>query len=264
MAKKSALLSVTAIILLYSSVPAYAQSVTNVYDGAGRLIKQTIPNKNLIFLYTYDRNGNLIARKADVSSPTAPGNLSLSFLRENAATVTWTPSTDDRGIEKYEFSLASPNSVKSGTLDKSSSTLPFSELQASTTYTFSIKAVDVAGRLSTSSTLTFRTKDITIPTRPTLQSLDSDGPVVTLRWQASTDPEGIKEYVVYLNGVEKGRTSSTTYTISNLPYRQSLSFAVRAIDNYGYVSDASNGSINLIPKDQIDFAGSYRAGIGTR
>ncbi|MEO3944980.1 fibronectin type III domain-containing protein [Gorillibacterium sp. CAU 1737] len=238
----------------YSNIGTYsAKSVINNYDSAGRLIRQTVTDKNLVIVYSYDKNGNLISRKVDAAPPTAPGKVITSFIRENAATMNWNLSSDDRGVDYYEYTLTSNGQEKKGRLSPTATSIHLTGLIPSTTYTFSIKAVDIAARSSSVSSITIRTKDLTIPTKPVLTSLVGDGPTLSVSWSPSSDPDGIKEYILFLNGNEYLRTKATSVTLTNLPFRSNMVIKVQAIDIYEYASETSTSpTVYLIPSNEIE------------
>lgn len=60
-----------------------------------------------------------------------------------------------------------------------------------------------------------------------------------LTWTASTDNKNVKEYIVYRNNTEVGRTSSTTFTNTNLQANTEYTYTVAAVDGANNVSDKS-------------------------
>lgn len=84
--------------------------------------------------------------------------------------------------------------------------------------------------------------DTEAPTAPT--NLYSDGTTKTstvLRWTASTDNVGVKNYIVYQDGVIKGSTSgNTAITMTGLTSGKSYAFSVVARDAAGNLSSPSN------------------------
>ena len=114
-------------------------------------------------------------------------------------------------------------------------------LVPSTSYSFSVVAVDNAGNVSansaTASATTLSLPDTTAPSTPTgvgatAQSTTSIG----VSWTASTDASGIKEYRVYSGGALKATVTGTSATVTGLVPSTSYSFSVVAVDNAGNVS----------------------------
>ena len=86
--------------------------------------------------------------------------------------------------------------------------------------------------------------DTQAPTAPTnLVSTHLTATTVDLNWQASTDNIGVTGYDVYVNGVKTMSTSganATQVTVSGLTPAVTYTFAVKAFDGSGNVSDFSN------------------------
>lgn len=93
-----------------------------------------------------DYTVNLVAGSSDTTAPSAPTNLTASGTTQTTTTLSWNPSTDNVGVTGYD--------VYSGAtlLGNVSSTIAnITGLVASTTYTFSVRALDAAGNVSSSS-----------------------------------------------------------------------------------------------------------------
>ncbi len=83
--------------------------------------------------------------------------------------------------------------------------------------------------LKTASTV--NTADITAPTVPTgLKKTAKTTSSVSLGWNASTDNTKVTGYRVFVDGVAKGTTGSTSYTVSGLAPGTSYAFSVSAFD----------------------------------
>jgi len=82
----------------------------------------------------------------DTQAPTAPTNLTSPSKTSTSVNLSWTASTDNVGVTGYEV-------YNGSTLAGSTSGTTFtaSGLTASTTYSFTVKAKDAAGNLSTAS-----------------------------------------------------------------------------------------------------------------
>jgi chitinase len=84
-------------------------------------------------------------------------------------------------------------------------------------------------------------KDITPPTTPTNLSVASiSSTSIALKWSASTDNVGVKQYNVYKNGNYVGYSSTTSYTVSGLTPATTYSFYIIAQDASGNLSSQSN------------------------
>ena len=84
--------------------------------------------------------------------PTQPTDVTASDVAQSTATITWTASTDDVRVEKYEVYLGS---VMVG--ETSGVAYYLSQLSAATEYTVQIIAVDLGGNKSAPGEVTFTT-----------------------------------------------------------------------------------------------------------
>jgi lysophospholipase L1-like esterase len=82
----------------------------------------------------------------DHSAPTAPTSLSPGNISEDSVALNWSPSSDDVGVAAYDVYRGS---TKVGST--TGTTFSDTGLNASTTYQYSVRAVDGASRVSSSS-----------------------------------------------------------------------------------------------------------------
>jgi fibronectin type 3 domain-containing protein len=122
----------------------------------------------------------------------------------------------------------------------------------STTYTFTVKALDQDANAATSNSVTLTTdpsSDVTPPTVPTnVRIVGSNGcPEFFVAWTQSTDdsdPQQLIEYEIYVNGVlsplavSAGVDNDFVYAIAS----GANTFTVKAVDQAGNTSAASNGA----------------------
>lgn len=89
----------------------------------------------------------------DTQSPTMPENLKVSNITETSAVITWNPSLDNVGVEKYlvKNNKAILAEVTEGT------TASIKALTAGTSYIFEIVALDKEGNVSLPATVSFKT-----------------------------------------------------------------------------------------------------------
>lgn len=83
---------------------------------------------------------------ADVQAPTAPSSLTTSGVTTTSVSLSWNASTDNVGVTYY---LIYKDGVKIDSVTTASYIV--SELSASTTYSFTVKARDAANNISASS-----------------------------------------------------------------------------------------------------------------
>ncbi|MDY7232785.1 carbohydrate binding domain-containing protein [Hyalangium rubrum] len=97
------------------------------------------------------KNGQLLANAgtpcaADTQPPTVPTGLSPGALTPSSVALSWTPSTDNVGVTRYEVLR---NGATVGTPSGASYT--DSGLTPGTSYSYTVKAVDAAGNVSAAS-----------------------------------------------------------------------------------------------------------------
>lgn len=182
---------------------------------------------------------------SDHQAPVAPTGLTASNVQQTSLVLSWTASTDNVGIAGY---YVYQNGVQIGNVSTTSITI--SGLTQFTTYTFTVRARDVAGNISTvSQALQVTTIDAEAPTVPTglsVSNLTQSG--FRLTWNASTDNVGVTGYYVYQNGSLVATVQTHNAQISGLRASTSYVITVRARDAAGNISGLSS-SITVITPD---------------
>jgi len=150
-------------------------------------------------------SGTTDAPVIDTTIPTAPTDLTLTVVSSSRIDMTWTPSTDNVGVIGYRV-------FRGATLVATRFSTDFSDtgLSASTNYTYTVDAFDLAGNFSdpsasqnaTTSSAT-DTQKPTIPATLTATALSSSQ--IMLSWPASTDNVGVTGYKIY-----RGQAASST------------------------------------------------------
>ncbi|CAH8711942.1 lytic polysaccharide monooxygenase [Paenibacillus thiaminolyticus] len=175
----------------------------------------------------------------DPTPPAAPANLAVSNVTSTSAILTWDASTDNAGVTGYKIYRGS---TLAASTNGSTLTYTLAGLTPSTSYSYSVRAVDAAGNQSASSNVvTFTTlppqPDTEPPAAPsslTASAITSSS--VTLTWNASTDNVGVAGYRIYNGTALAGTTSGLNYTVSGLQPETSYTFTVVAFDAAGNVS----------------------------
>ncbi len=230
-----------------SSTPINA----SVSTGTSYVVSALIPSTAYTFIVkakdvagNYSGSSNSIAvttsAAADTTAPTAPTGLTLSSKTNNSVAMTWSASTDAVGVTGYDV-------YKNGVLmdsTLSSTSISATGLSASTSYSFTVKARDAAGNVSSASnTLTVTTDaplDTTAPSAPTnLTVISKDSSSVSFSWNASTDAVGVTGYKVYRSTTLLGTVTGTSYTATGLSANTAYNFTVNAIDAAGNTSTSS-------------------------
>lgn len=163
----------------------------------------------------------------DTEAPTAPTGLTATAINEMRCDLSWTASTDDRGVIGYNIYR---NNVRIGT----STTTSYSDVtcQPSTLYTYEVSAYDDFTNESGRSLPAQATTPVPSPptTPQNLHGTGSTTSTISMAWNASTDNLGVMGYRVYRNGAQVGTSTGTTYTDTGLNYSTSYNYQVDAYD----------------------------------
>ena len=168
-----------------------------------------------------------VSTATDTTPPTAPGNLRSTTITSSSVGIAWNVSTDNAGVTGYRVYRGTSLLVTTTSL-----TYTNTGLTANTSYQYHVDAIDAAGNIASSSTLTVSTAtDTTPPTAPgNLRSTTITSSSVGIAWNVSTDNVGVAYYRVYRNSVQIAQTTSTAYTDTALAAATSYSYTVRAYD----------------------------------
>jgi spore germination protein YaaH len=191
-----------------------------------------------------DRNDRLSRPSVAVTihtgheAPAIPGGLSAIAVGSTGVALSWQPSQAVTGrIAGYRVLR---NGAPVGQFTTTSVRL--GNLTPSTTYRYSVEAVDSLGYVSPESAIvSVRTGAPTPPSTPaSLLAAPLNDRTVALSWQPSQPAQGrIAGYRVLRNGTPVGQYSSTSVNITNLAPSTSYTFTVVAVDSLGNLSDPS-------------------------
>ncbi|MCL9806035.1 GEVED domain-containing protein [Flavobacterium amniphilum] len=213
-------------------------TIPNSNTSTGRIL---VKGTNHIFFDVNNANITVTAGTIDNTAPTAPTNLAASGTTQTTTNLTWTAATDNVAVTSYDV-------YQGATIIGNTATTSYNVtgLTASTAYTFSVRAKDAAGNVSTASntvnvTTSAPVVDTTAPTTPTnLAASGTTSSSTNLSWTASTDNIGVTGYDVYQGATVVGTTASTTFNVTGLAASTAYTFSVRAKDAAGNISTASN------------------------
>ena len=138
----------------------------------------------------------------DTTPPAAPTGLTATAPNPNRVDLSWTAATDNIGVTGYQI-FRDGNQIAS--IGATATTYSDTTVAPSTSYTYTVKAVDAAGNVSAPSNGASVTTnvDTTPPSTPLALQAVAAGPTqVDLSWNASTDDYGVRGYSVYRNGVK--------------------------------------------------------------
>ncbi|MFN8357819.1 MAG: fibronectin type III domain-containing protein [Spirosomataceae bacterium] len=197
----------------------------------------------------------------DTQAPTAPTNLMVSSVTSLSASLTWTASTDNVGVTSYDIYNGS---TLVGSSYNTSANL--TGLTCNTAYSFSVKAKDAAGNVSTASntaTATTSICDTQAPTTPTnLSGSNLSTTSVQLNWTASTDNVGVTGYQVFNGSTLLLTVNATTLVLTNLTCNTTYTFSVKAVDAANNASASSNvvtATTSTCPTGEVVYADNLNA-----
>ncbi|MBA6154937.1 endonuclease [Tenacibaculum sp. S7007] len=176
----------------------------------------------------------------DTQAPTAPTNLAGSNVTQTSVDLAWTAATDNVAVTGYD--LFNGN-TKIATVTSTSYSV--TGLTAATNYTFSVKAKDAAGNISSASnTLGITTKsnaDTTAPSAPTNLAVSNVTQTsANLAWTAATDNVAVTGYDVFNGSTKIATVTSTSYSVTGLTASTNYTFSVKAKDAANNISTSSN------------------------
>jgi uncharacterized repeat protein (TIGR03806 family) len=190
----------------------------------------------------------------DTTPPTAPGNLVATAAGSQSITLAWRASTDSGGS-----GLAGYRIIRNGAqvAQVMANVLTFSDggLTPNTQYNYQVRAFDGDGNVSANSNTASATTpaDTTAPSAPTNATAVASSPTnVNVTWNASTDTggSGLAGYRVFRDGAQIATgIIATTYADNTVQPGTLYTYVVRAVDNAGNVSGASNSAQVTTPNN---------------
>ncbi|WP_062058668.1 GEVED domain-containing protein [Aquimarina longa] len=155
-----------------------------------------------------DYTVNIFPEGSDVTPPTAPTNLIVTNITQTGASLSWDASKDNIGVTEYELFIGERR-ILGG-----KNTFLNLNLSSNTLYTFTIKAKDKAGNISTASnavTLTTYCKSkVTNAKDQYIQKV-----VLGTINKTSTETKGYSDYTSISTRIAKGVTNTITITPKN-------------------------------------------------
>lgn len=187
-----------------------------------------------------------------VAVDTTPPNVSITTPTESASV---SGTIDLAATAEDDVSVSSVSFLLNGRQIAVDSVSPFAtkldtSLYPNGTHQVTAVATDSSSNTSTelvNITINNPVPDTQAPSAPTnLKATSTTFEKVALAWSASTDDQGVKDYEVYRNGSIYARTTSLSYTDTNVTPGATYSYTVRARDNALNTSQSSSElSVNI-------------------
>ncbi|MGY8910159.1 MAG: endonuclease, partial [Flavobacteriales bacterium] len=205
----------------HDSNATYAQGNRNPFIDNAYLATRIWGGENAI-----DSWGIFIT--SDDQAPTVPTNVALSNITTSSIDVSWTASTDNVAVTKYEVYV-------DGTLngEVSNTNYTITGLTPNTTYAVTVLAKDIASNKSENSAAINGTTitDTTAPTVPTnVTNSNISGTTIKVNWSASIDDTAVSSYNIYVNGTFNGSSTTNNYVVSGLTVSTTYSITISAKD----------------------------------
>ena len=176
---------------------------------------------------------NILEAETDVDAfaPTQPKNLSADIRSEGVVRLSWTASSDNGTIAKY-------NVYRDSVLIGSSNGTAYNDPTAiGGYYEYYIEAVDNEGNVSRASESVFI--DNLAPTAPILTLNSVQDSYISLSWECS-DNVGVTRYDLYKNGVKYKTIDNSTYIDLSVSSDETYVYYVVAYDAFSNASEKSN------------------------
>jgi PQQ-dependent dehydrogenase (s-GDH family) len=183
----------------------------------------------------------------DTQAPSAPSNLSATFVTQSSFTLNWSASTDNVAVTGYDVFQ---NGVKINVSNITGTSFNVTGLTSATAYNYYVVARDAAGNFSANSTtlnVTTAAPDTQPPSAPAGLAASNIGlTTFILTWVSSTDNVGVTGYDVYQNGVKinLSTVAVASFTVTGLTPGTTYAFTVKAKDAANNESGFSN-SLNV-------------------
>ncbi|EIC06047.1 PKD domain containing protein, partial [Acetivibrio thermocellus YS] len=203
------------------------------------------PDETYIYIIrAYDNAGNVspesesitVVAASDAEPPSAPSNLRVVSKSESSITLTWDKSTDNVKVAGYKIYR---DGIEVGTSD--TNLFIDKKVTKDHSYTYSVKAYDMAGNYSAESQPL--TVTLVLPAAPVqIEAVAGEGKIDVV-W-SKVDDSDIVKYRLYRS--ENGHdyeliyeSALMSYTDSNVLYGNTYIYMVKAVDIYGNESSGS-------------------------
>jgi chitodextrinase len=180
----------------------------------------------------------------DRTPPTTPTNLRITATGPNSIALAWNASSDNSSNWWYCIQRDGLGCVR---VNPPQTTFTFPKLLPSTTFNYSVVALDAAGNRSASSnTVSYTTPpDTTPPTAPTLTATGSWPTRVPVSWTTSVDNVSQVWYTLLVDGSPYGSDmiGSRSSLVLDLSPETTYAFQVTVRDAYGNRNESNIVSV---------------------
>jgi chitodextrinase len=210
-----------------ASGTSYSYTVQAI-DAAGNVSAQSI-------------SAGAVTQTIDTTAPSIPTGVTATAVSSSRIDLDWTASTDNVAVTGYRIYRNGTFLVAVGNITSYQST----GLSASTSYSYTLQAIDAAGNASASSSpanaTTLAVPDTAAPSIPTgLTATAVSSSRIDLSWSASTDNVGVSGYRVYRDDTLVATLGNVTaYQSTGLNASTTYSYRVDAFDAVGNASARS-------------------------
>ena len=226
------------------------EELADVTDTSVTLQELAPETAYTLTVVAYDAAGNqsepasvtfTTAEEADTQSPSAPAEVSADDITDTTAMISWTASTDNKGVAGYR--------IKNGEVilkDQVTDTqAQLTNLNPGTEYVISVVAYDAAGNESDPGTVSFTTLGETEKPDTEKPSIPADvkaenitAAAADISWAASTDNIGVAGYkVMKQDTLLANVTEGTSYSLTGLNPQTAYTIDIIAYDAAGNESD---------------------------
>ena len=215
-----------------------------VTGGGSRVLTAPFSGDAVVYLMA-------VPTEPDTTPPTTPTNVSANSISASQIDLSWTASTDNISVAGY-------NVFRDGIQISSTTAVSYQDtgLTQQTLYTYTIKAYDAAGNVSSSSSPVSTTTlalDTTPPSVPQNVSASALVPgQIDLSWDASVDDSGtVAGYIIFRDGVQEATSTTTMFTDTSLAASTTYSYTVAAVDaSFNTSAQSSAASTTTLPMTQ--------------
>jgi chitodextrinase len=185
----------------------------------------------------------------DTTSPAVPAGLAATSVSQSHINLSWSASTDpDNTAGQISYTIYR-GGIQIATTTAGVTVYLDTGLAASTSYSYTVSAIDPAGNNSaqsspaTATTQSATPIDTAPPTTPTNLFVTAvSSSQINLAWTASTDNVSVIGYKIFRAGIQIGTSTSASYWDTGLSPSTSYSYTVSAYDAAGNNSSQSSSA----------------------